>query len=463
METIKISNNIYNNKNLYLRNKSNILIKNINRKIKRNEDSFLFKNNRKYNSNRNKQINNNSKSNKVLQYKTINLIQNNKSYFQTKFPRKWRIKSTNQYSHKIYKNLIKFKLIDNKSIYTLKTKIYSTNNKKEESSTLKLNQKPKNYSAYYYSGSLPSKNKYIVESIPQNKSLTSYSFKKKNNINKTFKIIDSLAKSLYLFQNKNYLLENKNKINNYWKDKCLKLYKEDCLYNYYNKNNINKSNLYCNKNTQNSLVQIQKSSIFRDSFHNKESEKFNTIANNIKKLDIPNKNNKIKLEDKKYQTSRFMEMKNEMKESKYTKYNESEYLYKKIFCYNKEKKKRKGNYVDNKLNLFYSENEDQYNQKINKINKYLLNHGKSIKHLVAPDNTKLNKEELIKKVKFMKNIVDYIYPNMVLSKVKEENKRIYKAKSLQLKMPLSKLILLKIKEKQESIDAFLGKSLNLIK
>ena len=63
----------------------------------------------------------------------------------------------------------------------------------------------------------------------------------------------------------------------------------------------------------------------------------------------------------------------------------------------------------------------------------------------------------------MKKIVDYLYPNMVLAKVKEEKKRIYKAKSLDFKMPLSKLILLKLKEKQESLNSFLGKSLSLIK
>ena len=52
---------------------------------------------------------------------------------------------------------------------------------------------------------------------------------------------------------------------------------------------------------------------------------------------------------------------------------------------------------------------------------------------------------------------------MVLDKVKEEKKRIYKSKSLDLKMPASKLLLLQIKEKQKQVDAFLGKSLSLIK
>ena len=40
----------------------------------------------------------------------------------------------------------------------------------------------------------------------------------------------------------------------------------------------------------------------------------------------------------------------------------------------------------------------------------------------------------------MKRVVDYLYPNMVLAKVKEENKRISKTKSINHKIPLSQLI-----------------------
>ena len=113
----------------------------------------------------------------------------------------------------------------------------------------------------------------------------------------------------------------------------------------------------------------------------------------MRKENILNKNKKnknIEYDKKINQTSRIVY------NNKTKNINDIELLYKKIFYYNKEKKKSL-NYIDNKLNLFYCENEEQYNEKMNKRNNLLLKGGKPIKHLICHDNGTLTKDELLKK------------------------------------------------------------------
>ncbi len=62
--------------------------------------------------------------------------------------------------------------------------------KKKEAETSINFKKVKKCNAYYYSGSLPIKNKYIVDSISQDKSLSSSYFRRNNNnISSTYIII----------------------------------------------------------------------------------------------------------------------------------------------------------------------------------------------------------------------------------------------------------------------------------
>ena len=100
-----------------------------------------------------------------------------------------------------------------------------------------------------------------------------------------------------------------------------------------------------------------------------------------------------------------------------------ENLYKRIF-YSYFRKpeivKKKG--IDNKLNIIYAENEEKFKKKIKIMNEKLKKEGKKEINSIFPNSIE-NKVALIKhKIKFMKKIVDYAYPEMVLTRIREVNK-----------------------------------------
>ena len=441
-----------NNQKLYIHNlnyKTNNMIKSISvrKKLisKSNKELYNIKNNRYININ----IDNKTKNNKSLLYKTIQIKNNNniinQYFFNSILPINRRVKSCIQYYHRIYKNLnIDISKVNNEenSLNYNKCSSNSNNNNKIEYNHTDRLKSSNIYNAYYYSGNFPIKNKYIIDSLCQSKYITSYSFKKPN-ITDTYKKIDQIAKNLSLFHNKRQLFKDEpiytKNLKNYFSEKLLKIHNKGYLSNT-NINNKNNSNKTYFKNSINNRY-----SVLGEISHIKDPAKIKINEN--EKLIFRNKKFKF-VEDKINQTNKY----------------ESDYLYKKIFQYNNENKKRKSlNVIDNKLNLFYSENEDQYNQKIKKINENLYKKGKPIKHFVISENAKINTPYLIKRVKFMKKVVDYLYPNMVLAKVREENKRISKTKSISHKMPLSKLILLEKKRQQKNLELFLGKSFSFIK
>ena len=113
-----------------------------------------------------------------------------------------------------------------------------------------------------------------------------------------------------------------------------------------------------------------------------------------------------------------------------------EFLFKKIF-YDGEKKRlsKRTNIIDNKLNIFYAENLLQYNKNLAKINNKLKLKGKKIIHQVGPTPTENKLNIIKKKMKFMKKIVDYAYPNMVLARVRETEKVIKRKNLSELNLP----------------------------
>ena len=125
------------------------------------------------------------------------------------------------------------------------------------------------------------------------------------------------------------------------------------------------------------------------------------------------------------------------------------FLYKRIFYFFAEKKKKYARdikLIHNKLNLEYAETDEQFDQKLTKHNLELIKKGEKIKHYSGPTFSEIQLKDLQKKVKFMKSVVDYSYPDMVLFKVKQSEK------------------LLKIKNKENKIlEPFKLKDLNLKK
>ena len=107
-------------------------------------------------------------------------------------------------------------------------------------------------------------------------------------------------------------------------------------------------------------------------------------------------------------------------------YARDQYLYKKIFYYLEKKKNLKSDSLfDNKLNIIYSENENQYKQNIIKLNEINKRIGKNKFYNLEPSQSETKLKTLKQRVDFMKRIVDYSYPNMVLTKIREQEKKAY--------------------------------------
>lgn len=102
------------------------------------------------------------------------------------------------------------------------------------------------------------------------------------------------------------------------------------------------------------------------------------------------------------------------------------YLYKKIFYYSDKKKNLKSeSFLDNKLNIIYAENEKQYRQNLIKLNEIYQKIGKNKIYNLEASQSESKLRSLRHRVEFMKRIVDYTYPNMVLTKIREQEKKIY--------------------------------------
>ncbi len=100
-----------------------------------------------------------------------------------------------------------------------------------------------------------------------------------------------------------------------------------------------------------------------------------------------------------------------------------ESLYKRIFYTYFQKPiivKKKG--IQNKLNIIYAENEEKFKKKMKIINEKLKKEGKREKNAIFPNSVEYKLAKLEHKIKFIKKIVDYAYPEMVLTKLREANK-----------------------------------------
>ena len=143
------------------------------------------------------------------------------------------------------------------------------------------------------------------------------------------------------------------------------------------------------------------------------------------------------------------------------------YLYKKIFYYSDKKKTiRTEKELDNKLNIIYSENEDQYIKNINKLNEIYKLLGKKKIYNIELSQSENKVKNLQKKVEFMKRIVDYTYPNMVLTKIKEikeQDKTINVKSGVHLKIITSKVNRKNYNKNNTKIGQGLIRSLNIQK
>jgi len=140
------------------------------------------------------------------------------------------------------------------------------------------------------------------------------------------------------------------------------------------------------------------------------------------------------------------------------------YLYKKIFFYSDKKKPvRSDKGLDNKLNIIYSENEKQYLKNISKLNAIYKKLGKKKIYNIELSQSEKKVNALRKKVDFLKRVVDYTYPDMFLTKIKEQDKTQIVKKDIPLSIITSKINRKHYNERKNEIAQGLGKSIKIKK
>lgn len=90
--------------------------------------------------------------------------------------------------------------------------------------------------------------------------------------------------------------------------------------------------------------------------------------------------------------------------------------------------------VDNKLNMRYSENEEQYKKIIEKEKKLLLAKGKRVKNRNISEHINIKIDEIKKRIRFMKGIIDFSYPGFVLTKIKSIDKDLKRQNEIKKKL-----------------------------
>lgn len=123
------------------------------------------------------------------------------------------------------------------------------------------------------------------------------------------------------------------------------------------------------------------------------------------------------------------------------------FLYNQIFPKFFTDHKNKYNVIDNKLNIYYAENDEQFNANLIRKNKKLRKRGKREKKLIISGNYVKDKlQEIKRKIGFVKGISDYSIPSIILQKVK------YNHKKLQLFKKKKKGFMLPYEEINSEVD-----------
>ena len=207
------------------------------------------------------------------------------------------------------------------------------------------------------------------------------------------------------------LKEKKNKSFSTFYSSNIKNNKENISYYFFNDNNEkNESNLL--KINKNEKKYKSCSSIFSydsDDKNNFNQNKKNNNNNLLIKIFLKQKlsQNKNKILNKKLDNKKSTSIIFDKNES--IKFNN--YLFGKIFRNNFREKTK---VLNNKYNLLYSENEEQYNTTLKK---------RKNKYPILNENYSKNRINIIKtKINFMKGISDFSFPKIILKKLSLENK-----------------------------------------
>ena len=323
---------------------------------------------------------------------------------------------------------------------------------------------------YYLTGELPYRDKYIVEM-------------KNNNLN----LNSSKKKENFTLKNKNEFIQC-DSMNNTLKRKILNMRKKDRKIDKLAKKLALKLNSEDKKHTKETKCCCGNLITFKNGFFNGVNlvMSYSPVKNKYKNED--NKN--INIEADNNQTNYNLTQQNFYYSNGYNfiptnlpiflrdKYNikgtnvlspfcieaRDEFLFKKIF-YDGERKKLsyKSNIIDNKLNIFYAENQIQYDKNLMKFNEKLKQKGRRVLHEVGPTHTETKLINIKSKMNFMKKIVDYAYPNMVLARVRESEKYYKKKESADINLPPFKKAEIIEKQRNNILGNYLKQSIDIHK
>ena len=140
-----------------------------------------------------------------------------------------------------------------------------------------------------------------------------------------------------------------------------------------------------------------------------------------------------------------------------------EFLFNKIFNSEFNRKlPKKFELINNKLNIFYAENEYQYDKKLKKFNDKLRLQGKKIIHNVGPTKDQMKLDKIKTTLGFIKKIFDYSYPNMILARVRKQGKN-NKRSLTENNIPPYKKAELLAKRKNDFLEKYLRMSIDVQK
>ena len=321
--------------------------------------------------------------------------------------------------------------------YEEKNKIQSLNSKKEKCFSQKSNKNN-------------IKNE-ITQCEPQNNFSYINEYK---NIVKNNKQIDRMAKKLILKLNEEEYYNKDKMFKNFWGNKII-------LKNgFFNGVNLVMNNIDDEKNQTQSInkTQINKMNIT-------SSKKNNILLNNLS-------NNNPNKTQRNFNSNTFSNLPLFLREkahiqgteilSPFCKEARDEFLFNKIFNSGLRRKlPKRFELIDNKLNIFYAENEYQYNSKLKKYNHKCKLQGKKIEHEVGPTKDQIKLNKIKSTLGFIKKIFDYSYPNMVLSKVRKSGKLYDKRANTEKNIPPFKRAELLAKKRNDVLEKYLKMSIDV--
>ena len=275
----------------------------------------------------------------------------------------------------------------------------------------KLNLKKKNINKngiYYIGGNFSFNNKYISDLISENNNYNKNNEEKTDMETADIKI-EQLAKDINLFQNErkyrcisyNYNSANKNSFSDEEYKNILPIINSENSSNRYSNSQSrissgnNRSRLFSGKLTNHtdlygSNKYLNKQRISRIISPSPLSDRYNIFGTNV--------------------MSPICQRARDI------------FLYKKIFYYfgGKKAPKLSNKFINNKFNICYAENENQFQKKLIQINYDNKKRGKAVYHKVGKAETEKRAASMQHRVEFIKKIFDYAYPDILICRIKNK-------------------------------------------